>query len=79
MNLDKTIAKLQTYLKNPTKRTLEENAPLIRLKNGRNVMIMINLGRYYVSEDFGATCVQRLVTCDIAEVAKLLIGMNMAK
>lgn len=60
MNIQRALRRLEHLLKNPERRTLEENAPVIVLRNGKHVMVETCLvkGRtgYKVSLDFGCTC-----------------------
>ena len=62
MNRHKAIIKLRRKLANPDRRTIEENAPVIVMKNGKHVMVEEHdwlygrSTRYRVSLDFGCTC-----------------------
>lgn len=52
------LAKLKAYLANPLRRSIEENAPVLVLKNNKCLMIeeTFPIGTYIVSRDFGMTC-----------------------
>lgn len=75
MNRTEAIAKLEQKLKNPDHRTIEENAPVIVLKNGKHIMVEKRFpAGYTVSRDFGCTCRQLGIVDDLGGVLDLIMA-----
>lgn len=76
MNRTTALRKLEHRLQNPDRRTIEENAPVIILKNGKHVMVEtrhIGPNRYVVSLDFGLTCREIGRASDLSGVLDLIL------
>lgn len=79
MNRPYALKKLEAKLANPDRRTIEENAPVIILTNGKHIMVercfpMVDRQlSYRVSYDFGCTCREIGVVPNLDGVLDLIL------